>query len=253
MATDNDPVDYEYISWRLTRETVQQHEAARPLRRTSAGLNLRVVELRRQEVPVDFDSRFDLANRATTAVKGLTGTLSAPGPYIRDTIGLHFMKVQVYIGFENTGQQMIAGYFSDLSLPDNSRVFIALFGSITNVRGWRATDKLEADVHPSDAAGLYEILDSTMESQDAPIIERYIKDGHGLDVIARLDAAHSIAFRHNQPLRYSGEFEFLAVSHDLVFDVTLNGQHYDVALLGAPIWIRSPKPIPLMIEGLRSC
>ena len=245
MATDNDPADYVYISQRLTRETVQQHEAARPLKRTSAGFNLRVVELRREEVPVDFESRFDLANRATTAVKGLTGMLSAPGPYIRETIGLDFMKVQVFIGFENTGRQLIAGYFSDLTLSDGSRVFIALFGSITNVRGWRATDILEADVYPSDAAGLYEILDSAREPQDAPIIKRYIKDGRGLDAIGRFNAAHAIAFRDNQPLRYSGEFEFLAVSHHLVSDVTLNGQHYDVALLGAPIWIRSPQPIPL--------
>jgi len=245
MATDNDPVDYAYISWRLARETVEQHEAARPLKRTSAGLNLRVLEFQRQEVPVDFNNRFDLANRATTAVKSLTGTLLSPGPYIRETIGLDFMKVQVYIGFKNTGRQVIAGFFSDCALSDNSRVFIALFGSITNVRGWRATDDLEADVFPSDAAGLYEILDSTMEPQDAPIIKHYIKDGRGLDAIGRFNAAHAIAFRHDQPLRYSGDFEFLAVRHDLVFDATLNGQHYDVALLGAPIWIRSPQPIPL--------
>jgi hypothetical protein len=245
MATDNDSADYVYISQRLTRETVQQHEAARPLKRTSAGLNLRVLELRRQEVPVDFDNRFDLANRATAAVKSLTGTLSAPGPYIRETTGLHFMKLQVCIGFENTGRQLIAGYFSDLTLRDGSRAFIALFGSITNVRGWRATDKLEADVYPSDAAGLYEILDSAREPQDAPIIKRYIKDGRGLDATGRFDAAHAIAFRHNEPLRYSGELEFLAVNHDLLFDITLNSQHYDVALLGAPIWIRSPQSNPL--------
>jgi len=84
------------------------------------------------------------------------------------------MKVQVHLGFEGTGHQIVAGYFSDLNLREFGRVFIALFGSITNVRGWRATDDLRADVSPSDAAGLYEILASTLEPcwvqiRDAPI------------------------------------------------------------------------------------
>jgi hypothetical protein len=242
MATDNDPVDYKYISERLTREIVQQHEAARPRKRVSASVNLRAVELRRNEVAVNFESRFDLAKRATAAVKNLTGTLSAPGPYIHETIGLDFMKVQVHLGFESTGHQLVAGYFSDLNLREFGRVFIALFGSITNVRGWRASDDLRADVSPSDAAGLYEILASTLEPIDAPIIKRYIKDSRRLSPDDRFDAAHGIAFRHNQPLTYSDELEFLAVNHELAFDVSLDHQHYDVVMLGAPIWIRTAQP-----------
>lgn len=49
MATNNHPVDYKYISQRLTRETVQQYEAARPRKRLPVSINLRVVEFQRQE------------------------------------------------------------------------------------------------------------------------------------------------------------------------------------------------------------
>ena len=124
-------------------------------------------------------------------------------------------------------------------------MFIALFGLITNVRGWRATDDLQDDVSPSDAAGLYEILASAREPEDAPMIKRYIEDDHELSPEDRFNSAYAIAFRHNEPLRYSAELEFLAVNHELIFDTSLDHRHYDVAILGAPIWVRTPHPIPL--------
>ncbi len=244
MATDNDPVDYVYISERLTREIVQQHEAARPRKRWSAGFNLHWIELRKNHVPVDFENRFELADRASTSVANLTGALSAPGPFIRETTDLSFMKVQVHLGFKGTGHQFVAGYFADLILDDLGRVFIALFGSITNVRGWRKTDELQADVSPSDVAGLYELLSSSLEAVDAPVVKRRIRDDRELTLDDRFESAHGIAFRHSEPLRNRRELEFLAVSHELVFDISLHQQHYDVALLGSPVWIRTPQPKP---------
>jgi hypothetical protein len=246
MATDNDPTEYRYISERLTRELVQQDEAARPRKRWSAGVSLHGLELRRTEAPVKFKNRFDLAVRTTAAVQNLTGTLAAPADFIHETIGLSFMKVQVHLGFEGTGYQLVAGYFSDLELPNIGRVFVALFGSITNVRGWRRTDVLQADVSPSDADGLYEILASTLEPKDAPIIGSYLMDERELTAEDRFNSAHAIAFRHNEPLRYSGEFEFLAVNHGLTHNISLGHRHYDVAVLGAPIWVRTPPPVPLV-------
>jgi hypothetical protein len=246
MATDNDPVDYRYISARLTRELVQQHEAARPRKRWTGGMNVHGIELRRNEEPINFENRFELAARTTAAVKNLTGTLASPADFVHETMELSFMKVKVHIGFKGTGHQLVAGYFSDLDLPGLGRVFIALFGSITNVRGWRVADDLQADVSPSDAAGLYEILASTLEANDAPIIKRYLKDERQLSAEDRFNSAHGIAFRHNEPLTYSGEFEFLAVNHGLTHDISLDHQHYDVAVLGAPIWIKTPPPVPFV-------
>jgi hypothetical protein len=41
VVTNNALVRNEYISHRLTKDLVQQHEAARPQKRTALGLNLK--------------------------------------------------------------------------------------------------------------------------------------------------------------------------------------------------------------------
>ena len=40
-------------------------------------------------------------------------------------------------------------------------------------------------------------------------------------------------------------YAFLAVNHRFDFDSSIFGSHYDIALLGVPVWVTSPPPRPL--------
>jgi hypothetical protein len=228
----------------MTKDLVQQHEAARPQKRTTFGLNLKWLTASRTEVAPDFKNRYDLARRATTAVSQLTGTVANPGDYVQDTLELEFTRVSVHIGFE-TPNQSVSGIFADEVVEDVGRVFVGLFGSVTNLRGWKRREKYRTNRHPSDAAGLYEILDASLEPLDSLVRRDRLLDDRELDEWACFDAAYGIVYRHEKTLRPNGRFEFLAAVHLFTTDITLDKDRYDVALLGAPLWVRTPPPRPL--------
>jgi len=83
VTTDNDTVHYKYISSRLTREIVEQHEAARPRWRRTASFRVGFASLGLEGLAPDYRNRYDLARRATNAVKDNTGNFNSPGPYLR--------------------------------------------------------------------------------------------------------------------------------------------------------------------------
>jgi len=245
VTTDDDPVRYEYISKRLTREIVHQHEAARRRRSSTVGLRAGPVSLTSQSQVPDYDNEYDLARRATSAVVNNTGSLESPGFYITATMKMEVTKVSFHIGFEGTTHQEVAGFFADEVVVGIGRVFVVLMGSITNLIGWRAGDTLQTDRSPSDAAGMYDILDATLADTDAKVDKRHLRrDQKHRNGDRSLDAAHAVAYRHDDHLKDEGPFEFLAVSHHFEIGVTINHTRYDVALLGAPVWVATPPPQP---------
>ncbi|MFZ2056049.1 MAG: hypothetical protein WAV54_01385 [Acidimicrobiales bacterium] len=145
MTTDNDTVHYKYISSRLTREIVEQHEAARPRWRRTASFRVGFASLGLEGLAPDYRNRYDLARRATNAVKDNTGNFNSPGSYLRATMNMELSKVGVHIGFVGTARQEVAGFFADEEVEDVGRVFVFLMGSVTNLTGWRAADKLQID------------------------------------------------------------------------------------------------------------
>ncbi|MFZ2056050.1 MAG: hypothetical protein WAV54_01390 [Acidimicrobiales bacterium] len=93
---------------------------------------------------------------------------------------------------------------------------------------------------------MYEILAATLEPHDAKIKAHYLERDRedGTSDIA-LDAAYGTAYRDDPFLHHLETFEFLAVKHVFETDVTIERQHYDAALLGAPVWVASPPALPL--------
>lgn len=244
MTTDNDPVDYVYVSNRLTRNVVQQHEAARKDWRAVFNLKGGPLSLGVRALSPDYRNRYDLAHRATAAVSQNTGDLASPGTYIRATLQMQLCKVVVLIGFDDPNAE-VAGVFADQSVPGIGRVFVALFGSISNLVGWRRSPRLDTERHPSDAAGLYEILNATREPNDPVVDTNHLTDDRLLDTADCFDAAHGIAFRHNEPLLPVRPLEFLAVNLHFETGLQLDGNTYDAALLGAPLWVATPRPAPM--------
>jgi hypothetical protein len=105
--------------------------------------------------------------------------VASPGDYVQDTLDQEFTRVSVHIGFERTNQ-LVSGIFADEAVEDVGRVFVGLFVSVTNLRGWKPKEKYRSDRHPSDAAGLYEILDASLEPLDSPVRQDYLLDDREL-------------------------------------------------------------------------
>jgi hypothetical protein len=252
VTTDNSPVHFEYISQRLTREIVQQHEAARTRTRLSPSLRLGIFTLGLRSLSPDYPNRYDRAMRATQAVRDNTGTIDSPGVYVRARLCLKRCKVAFHQGFENTGSQEVAGFFADEEVSDVGRVFVLLLGSLKNLTGWRAAERLVLDSNPSDAAGMYEILRASLEPNDSKIDHEHLEWDREMSPLTSFEAADRLAHRHDAELRPTRTLDFLAVNHLCASDVDIHGRHYDVALLGAPVWVSSPPPKPWAVDSTES-
>jgi len=87
QTTDNDPVEYRYVSKRLVTEIVQQHAAARRRRSWAVSVSTKLVGISVASKHPDGNDYFDLALRAEEAVEEDTGTLEQPCRYIKtDTV-----------------------------------------------------------------------------------------------------------------------------------------------------------------------
>jgi len=247
VVVNKSSVTYEYISKRLTGEIVQQYEADQSSKQTSLSWGFKWLSLTRSKRQPDFRNPHDMAKRATDAVSEWTGTLDAPGPYIAGCLRFQFARVMVHLGFEESNQ-LVAGLFADEELPEIGRAFVALFGSVTNLRGWKRKDAFQGDLHPSDAAGLYEILDASLEPTDSKVDGNYLADDRDFGGWDRFRTARSFVKRSDTILKPSEPYDFLAENHLIATDVDLFDDHYDVAMLGTPIWVRTVAPVPFATE-----
>ena len=122
------PVHYDYISRRLTREIVQQHEAARPevtlLALLAPWLPVTGIPKRQPRLPQSVRP----GQRArTVAVKDNTGTIDSPGAYVTATMNMRRCKVVFHLGFENSVGEEVAAFFADETVPDVGRVSLLFF------------------------------------------------------------------------------------------------------------------------------
>jgi hypothetical protein len=237
MTTDNDPVDYLYISERQTTNIVRQHEAARPRRRTRLDIKGGPLAVGIRWLSPDYLNQFDLARRATEAVESNTGDLEYPGIYVRGQLDIQTCKVRVGYGFDRMNTAVV-GFFSDQEIKGIGRVFVGLFGSVANFASWKRKPKFDTEQHPSDAAGLYEILSTNREPSDPNFDSQELEDDRQLSTLDRFEAAHGIA-----PVR---PLEFLAKVHEHERALQISsGPLYDAALLGGPVWVATPTPVAL--------
>jgi hypothetical protein len=249
VGTDNWPVDFRYISKRLVRDIVEQHQAARPRRVLSGGLNIKGASFTARAAEPDYKNRFDLARRATEAISDNTGTLEIGGDYVRAELELVPAHFKVHLGWRRSYNQEVAAFFADGTYGSFGRTFVGLFGSISNFTG-RIPVEAGSGWWPSDVVGLYHILEAAREQTDARPIADYVKrdvssDGSSSYAVARV-IAHHIAERFT-----AERLEFLAKAFYQVHDVEMEGAAYDTVLIGAPIWVATPQPTALDDPGVR--
>lgn len=246
MSTDNWPVDFTYISTRLTSEIVQQDEAARSPFTTSAKLRLAVLSMSFKKRKFDYANRFALARSATTAVEDITGTVEAPGTYVRTTGDLLVCDFPVFMGWKESFSELVAAFVLDVA-NDVERNFVALFGSASNFLGYKARGE-SVGWTPSDFDGLYRLLDSSREPGDPEIDPDALREDDRHDEMSRMETARRIV-RRSRPFVPLRRMDFLAKIHLHYHDVTVLGEHFDHFLVGAPVWVATPAPRSLY-EGI---
>jgi hypothetical protein len=171
VATNNWPTNFRYISRRLAKEIVQQHEAARSRTSRSFTIGAKYIGLAFTRLDPDYLNLFD---RATDAVTDLTGTVAHPGEYVRAELDITPGLLTVLLGWERAANVDIAAMMTKHEDESAGRVLIALFGSASNYTSRRPRDDGLSDT-PSDVAGLYEILDRTSERRDPALHREWVE------------------------------------------------------------------------------
>jgi hypothetical protein len=241
MSTDNWPVTFDYISDRLVRTIVQQSEAGGRRRRRLRSVGVPWFSAEWESGGPQFDNPFDLVRRATKAVRNITGTLESPGVYFRAEADIRIGWVRV----DTRGKpREAAAFFADLRLPE-TRIFLALFGSMSNYGGFAPADRRAIwSSGLSISMSLYAMLDEALEDGDVPDSRSNGDDAGDRYADALSSASYLVTKMHDglPPERR----EFLAKVHVWESDAELyGGAHYDIAILGSPVWVATPEPRPM--------
>ena len=189
VPTDTWPVHFRYISRRLVKEIVQQHEATRPRVKASFSFPLRAIGLTLIRRDPDYLNLYDLTRRATEAIDNLTGSVEFPGTYVRAELDITPGYFTVLMGWQDRSHVDIAAMMTRTHVEDVGSVLVGLFGSISNYT-WRVPKSEGLGEIPSDVAGLYEILDRTAEDGDPTLDPERVEDE--ADVIPESRAGHRL-------------------------------------------------------------
>ena len=240
MTTDNWPVDFRYISKRLVREIVQQHEAAAGRALGGARLRFGPISLPLGKRVPDYKNPFELVRRATVAVSDNTGTLERPGEYVRAMVDLREGYINLFLR-ERHPPVKVAVMSADVEVPHVGRTLAVLLGSLSNYRHRRSEDYRGAGL-PSDVSGCYEILERVRERGDPRIDTSHFRRGAGYHSDILVDSALKLKYELAEivPLEY---LELLARIFFVVEDHTWKGTEYDRVLVGAPVWVATPGPL----------
>lgn len=276
MTTDNAPFEYMYISKRLVKEIVQQHESNRhqmPEQNISAAF----YRITLKEKEPDYTNLYDLARRATQAVTDNTSRLndnpsadaSILGKYALIRMWMQSQKLSLG-NWEEINNHDVAAYVGIQNLPGIGPTFVGLVGSASNYIGAVGNAVSRAKRTPSDAMGLYDIIEATREMRlvvnadgDAlvadgsiePAAQQWLMDREhkyydsDLDDKARFEGVTNVfwASNMNGPSRY---VEMLVKVHYKASDVRLGLDDVDgriqgnvaLGIIGTPIWVRTLPP-----------
>lgn len=240
MLTDRSPSEYLYLSRRLLTDLFMHEEATSSRTRMTFDITVPFLRVHVQRRAPNLDNLRDLARRSSELVSDQTGTIADPGYYIGGECQAHLGVFSPLMGWR---EGKIACLRIDVANGDDERTVVALFGSARNVVGWRGEDELETDFHPSDAAGLYSIIDAARERDDPEVDLEYRWDDAALSDEARADAALMLARAGAR--RPVGRVKFLAKVFQEFDQRDLRGESVDRLIVGAPIWVATGDPRPL--------
>jgi hypothetical protein len=235
MGVDRWPADFRYISRRLVKEIVQQHEATGPRYTKTWSIPLRAIGLSIVRRDPDYLNLFDLTYRATKAVSKRTGSLESPSTYVRAELDIALGYLTVLMGWLDRSHVDIAAMMTIVEVPEAGSVLVGLFGSASNYV-WRKPKDDGLGEIPSDVAGLYEILDRTAEDEDPTIDPERVTDEADVipesrpDTVIRLLSDRFKGFREQR-------VEILFQVFYRYDNFRYAGARFDRVLIGAPIWV----------------
>jgi hypothetical protein len=235
MLTDRAAFEYRYLSGRLLAELFRHDEAARNRWQMSGALTAWIAKLQVTRVDLDHTNMHALAGRAEQLVSDHTGDLANAGVglYVKDQLELHHGVFEPHMGWAG-GQ--VACYTGETTTDEGERVFLALFGSASNVVGYR--DDGGSGYYPSDITGLYTMLDLAREPGDPEIDFEYRWDDGHLSDDARAHTAIKFAYGSAQiPI---GVHDFLARVFIEVEDYSYNDDFTGRVIVGTPLWVATP-------------
>lgn len=239
MLTDRAPFEYRYLSSRLLADLFQHEEAGRRRLHFSGELSAWIAKLQVARAQPDQANLHALARNAERLVSDHTGSVSYTGAalYVKDQLPLRHGVFEPLMGWLGG---KVACYAGEGTNDDGQQVFLALFGSASNVVGYRAEGG--TGYCPSDMTGLYTMLDAVREPHDPQIDLDYLWDDGNLSRSTRADAA--IQYAQGAAKMHIGPHEFLARVY-LDVDNHRSGQHFTgQVIVGTPLWIATPRPRP---------
>ncbi|MBN9608072.1 MAG: hypothetical protein J0I11_01980 [Actinobacteria bacterium] len=241
MLTDRAPFDYRYLSGRLLRELAQQDDATRSRWRASGELTAVFGHVNISRPERDNTNLYMLAQRSEKLVSDHTTrdlTQAYSGQYLRTQLPLRFGIFEPHMGWAGG---KVAYYLAEVQ-DDAKRFVVALFGSAANVVGNRDTGG--SGYYPSDMRGLYTLLylvrDPSGPGMDPP--DYLWDDGRPYDEV-RASAAVTLARRSAKGT--PEQLDFLARLFVSVEDLDLGNGTAGKVLVGAPLWVATPKPQPV--------
>lgn len=240
MVVDRWPVDFRYISSRLVRQIVQQDQATRARWRFPIEVPIPWARFSIHREPPDRENEFVLCREATEAVRDLTSTITQGwGPYIRAELDLTMCYMTFLMGWEGRSHVDIAAMKAEVDDPEEGRVLVSLFGSAANYRGRRPESEQSVET-PSDADGLYGILDRTREPSHPLISNTYLDDDIRWSPSGRAEEAMRLVLGSRFKGFREDRFDVLMYSYCSAPDIA----DFDRVILGEPVWVATSSPKP---------
>ncbi len=254
------PVDLLWVSKRRTREIVELHRATGPRVRVTGGEGGLPELPYTPSVKVDFErtspsTTADYAAQATRNVASWTGTLQRPDRYIRMTLDFfHLAEFEVPFAWPDGTQQRVATLFASQFVEGIGRAFVALFGSPHNVIANMEGEQYLTGTVPSNANGLYRIINAMREPEEVQLLPETLTDPYyenDVDDTRRADLAAEVIYGLADPLP-AQRLEVLAEVTSRVTNHTLSSsQHgewpprrFELVVIGTAIWAGTPAPRP---------
>ncbi len=149
----------------MLRDLNEQDEAfRRPPRRKSFGLSLLGASINVEGPATTQTGLRAIARRSAALVSDQRGSVEQPSYYVRDELDIWHGVFAPHMEWRGGA---VAAYRSAV-MTEHGLTTIALFGSASNVVGYRAGADGEG-YYPSDIMGLYTLLDVVREPQDPEI------------------------------------------------------------------------------------
>lgn len=149
--------------------------------------------------------------------------------------------------WQQPGNQPVATMFTTHYVDGIGRVHVSLFGSPHNIRDGRPEDAFWGRT-PSNADGLYELLQATREPEDVQLNPEFVvKDrGHGWDEETQANLAADLVYGVDNPLP-SRTLDVLIKPFLTASNLSLRGQTgalthlpHDLVVVGTALWAGPP-------------